>query len=48
MIQRQLEARFGTLDATSLARLRAATIDELQNIASRLLTAPALGDVLPR
>ena len=42
----QIEQRFGPLDETTTSRIRAATPDELQQLATRLLTAPTLAAAL--
>jgi hypothetical protein len=46
LLQRQLTRRFGPLPAEALERLSAATIDELDAIGERLLTAPSLDEAL--
>lgn len=45
VLQRQLQARFGPLDAPQAARLLAANADELQAIGERLASATSLRDV---
>ena len=44
-VLRLLEHRFGPLDAATVARVRGATIEELDDITARILTASTLGAV---
>lgn len=46
LLQRQLTSRFGPLSAATIERLNAATIDELDAIGERLLTAHSLEEAL--
>ena len=46
LLQRQLTLRFGPLPTDALERLSAATIDELDAIGERLLTARSLEEAL--
>jgi hypothetical protein len=46
LLRRQLTLRFGALPAEALARISAATIEELAAIGERLLTAPTLDEAL--
>lgn len=45
LVERQLVARFGSLDEETLSRLRRATLEELTAWGERLLTATSLADV---
>jgi hypothetical protein len=46
LVKRLLALRFGALPPEAAARLAAASIDELDAIGERLLTAPTLEDAL--
>lgn len=46
LIVRQLTLRFGPPDETHMARIKAASIEELDAIGERLLTAATLEDAL--
>ena len=46
LLQRQLTRRFGPLPADAVERLSAATIDELDAIGERLLSAESLDEAL--
>jgi hypothetical protein len=46
LLQRQLTRRFGPLPATVAERLSAASIDELDAIGERLLSAQSLDEAL--
>jgi hypothetical protein len=46
LLQRQLTRRFGPIPADAVERLSAATIDELDAIGERLLTARSLEEAL--
>ena len=48
LLLRQLEVKFGPLDARTEARVRAAGPDRLLRWAERLITAAELGDVFRR
>lgn len=45
-LRKQLELRFGPLDAADLARLEAADVDSLDRSAERVLTATTVNEVL--
>jgi flagellar biosynthesis/type III secretory pathway protein FliH len=48
LVRRQLETKFGVLDATLVARLAAADLATLDRYAERLLTAASLDDVFAK
>lgn len=48
LIVRQLTLRFGPPDETQMARIKAASVEELDAIGERLLTAATLQDALQR
>jgi hypothetical protein len=46
MLRRQLERKFGAIDAEIDARIRAASLDELERWSDRILTARSLREVI--
>ena len=46
VLLRQLRLKFGELDAATTSRVQAATIEELEGYAERILTATSVADVL--